>query len=228
MAACSAACSAPGTRSAPDAVFLEQFRRDRVHHRAGVQRLRGHVEFHRVEYFARRQPAQVSHHLMGHLHLHQRDADLAVPLVFGDVGAIAMSVTSRAEGSSPVLRVDQRETLVEVEVVDDERLTLMDVHRAGWAVAGARPASTVRGDRPDSLSTIAIWAPMPPRMSSALCGSDSAVTNHPCARRRIRPCAASSVRTSVAPKSATGVGQRQLQCRATATEVRARTGSWGR
>lgn len=147
----------------------QKFRGDRVHHRTGGEGLPRHVQFDRVENLARRQSSEVSDHLMGHLDLDERDLDVAELLLLEnggdrDLGGLA----GRGRPVGGVLRVHQGESLVEIEFVDDVRLTLMDVDAPGCAVAGARPVSTVPSMRPDSDTTIATWVPIPPpRISTA-------------------------------------------------------------
>ncbi len=152
---------------------------------------------------------------MGHLHLHQRDADLAVPLVFGDVGDRDVGDLPGRGGPVRFLRVDQRETLVEVEVVDDERLTLMDVHRA--RVGGGRGPPGVDG--PEEPAGLAVddrdlgadAAPDVERTVRIGFGRDEpsvCTTSDQALRREFgQDFGGAEVRHL-------GVGQRQLQCRA--------------
>ena len=126
-----------------NSAVLEQLRGDGVHDGSGVESLCGHVEFDGIENLAREEASEIADNLMSDVHLHQCDSYLAV--VDGFVHRGDRDVGDLASRGVPLglLRVDQCETGIEIEFVDHERLTLVNVN--GPRVGGGGSAAAVDG-----------------------------------------------------------------------------------
>ena len=117
MAACSAACSAPGTRRDVHPGRVEGGLVEVVPHPAGVQGLPREVERHGLQHRAVRCAPLVLHHLRGHRHLAERHPHRAA-LPAGEHGG-HLDVGRRAGVGAPVRGggAHQRDPGVEVEVL---------------------------------------------------------------------------------------------------------------
>ena len=110
IAACSAACAAPGTSACDQPDLVEDVLRQRVPDGAGAQLARRQVERRLVDQLAGAQPAaQVADHLVGHVDRAERDGQRPVPAArrggddrdVGDVASRRRSTAGRRRAPGP-------------------------------------------------------------------------------------------------------------------------------
>jgi hypothetical protein len=114
-----------GNPQSLNTVGAQRLRRDRAHHGHGVQGVGRHIEFDEVDDLAAEEAAQVTGHGVGDTHGDKPNRHGAVGLSLAgscdcDVGDFAGE-----RGVSGIRRVDECDTVFEVQRVDDVGLALM-------------------------------------------------------------------------------------------------------
>ena len=152
IAACSAACSAPGTRLSQMPGGQQRVQGDGVPDGPGVQGVPRHVQADDVDQLPVRPPPQVTDHLLGDLDRAEPDphpaAETALPWVVATRPVIdtvdverAIVVQSGRSGRTSAT------PCVQVEVLHDVALAAMQVHRAGMH-RRRRPVQVHRAEQP--------------------------------------------------------------------------------